>query len=247
MVVSLNCFSHTNTQHDSQTRMGVDSGQEGSGKTYEEALLLLLSWRHISLYKVTIHPVSIVKKKKRSNEKQLYVPSLTCSIYVQYTNARVYVCVCVRVRSLSGEGYNVLFLCPCFFFFWMRDGRYVLWGTTSQLHQGVPIQSTRCTTEILSSARSCATAAWKFQASADTTHLNLNHFSIRVNVCRQHSMLGTRRATQQWTIRQAAHPDDRLRRADVCQRWHQSNSPKVNFADLSDTTNTACHSPRTRQ
>lgn len=116
MVVSLNCLSHTNTQHDSQTRTGVDSGQEGSGKTYEEALLLLLSWRHISLYKVTIHPVSIVKKKGRSNEKQLYVPSLTCSIYVQYTNARVCVCVCVRVRSLSGEGYNVLFLCPCFFF-----------------------------------------------------------------------------------------------------------------------------------
>lgn len=168
-----------------------------------------------------------------------------CSIY-ECTCICVCMCACevVKWRRLQCAFLMSMFF---FFFFWMRDGRYVLWGTTSQLHQGVPIQSTRCTTEILSSARSCATAAWKFQASADTTHLNLNHFSIRVNVCRQHSMLGTRRATQQWTIRQAAHPDDRLRRADVCQRWHQSNSPKVNFADLSDTTNTACHSPRTRQ
>lgn len=170
--------------------------------------------------------------------------------HVQYMfNIRmhVYMCVYVCVWGRQVEKATMCFSYVHVFFFWLCDGQYVLWGTTSQLHQGVPIQSTRCTTEILSSAWSCATAAWKFRASADTTHLNLNNFSIRVNVCRQHSMLGTRRATQQWTIRQAAHPDDRLRRADLCQRWHQSNSPKVNFADLSDTTNTAYHSPRTRQ
>lgn len=102
VVVSLNCLFVFHAQIHSMIHKherGWIWDKSGSCETYEEALLFLLSWRHIYiyLYKVTIHPVSRVKKKERykTEKMQLYVPSLHVLNLRSTFECTCNVCVCV--------------------------------------------------------------------------------------------------------------------------------------------------------
>lgn len=100
MVVSLKCFflciSRTITQQDSRTRTGkAYSGQEGNCKTHDEALLLLLSRRHIYISLWSDYTFGIKTQKEGRIEQNRTVCAVP-HLLNMFLNVQMHMYLCLR-------------------------------------------------------------------------------------------------------------------------------------------------------